>query len=374
VRVYDPAGVYTAVEVETALRAVGTGVRELSFRYELLNSVNTLLGDLDVVSAASVANNMFADIKRTAKFTIKDDSVINYLSNRIKPYVRLRMPDGGYVEWPQGVFLLSTPARQWKAGASLMREVEGYDQLLVLMDNKIEARYTAESGNTYTGYVTALLTEAGITDTNITASALTLPTDREWAPDTTFLTIINNLLSAINYDSLSFDEDGKAIAQPYVSPADRTSEFTYNTGETGVMSGDVNQTLDLFAVPNKWVITVSSPDQAVLTSSYTNNGATSPTSTVSRGRTIVDFRKLEEAADQTTLDNKVARIAFNASQVYEVVEFSSLIMPIHQNADVVTVGITEMGIAASFSEHEWTMPLKAGMKMTHKFRRIVTLG
>src|SRR5690606_4925590 len=134
-RIFDPAGNYTPEEVQEALEAVTYGTREFEFRFERLDASNALIDEMDAVASCEVSNNQFADIKRTAKFTIKDGGAINYLSDRIKPYVRLRMNDGGYVEWSQGVFLLSTPSRAFQAGASVMREVEGYDQLLVLRDD-----------------------------------------------------------------------------------------------------------------------------------------------------------------------------------------------------------------------------------------------
>ncbi len=530
-RIYDPAGNYTPDEVVEALEAVTYGTREFEFRFERLTATNTLIDTLDAVAACEVSNNQFADIKRVAKFTIKDGGAINYLSDRIKPYVRLRMPviptvpaevvytqgfeagidswvasgtagfsaaaqssalahsgtyslssttassvgtknltltspsqplevgetytvvgwvaasadlsgsaleiqisdtfEGswvtapvantwyrieftfvatqttqeilfsghdtasgavtfylddvtltkneivdprpGYVEWSQGVFLLSTPSRAFVAGASVMREVEGYDQLLVLRDDKVSNRTTFTSGSLYTSNITAITSGLGFA-TNITPSVLTLPSDMEWEPGTSRLQILNDLLGSINYQSAFFDEDGVLVCQPYISPADRASEYTYRTNEAGLISGDVTQTLDLFSVPNKWVIVVSNPDQSALTSEFTNSSLSSPTSTVSRGRTIVDFRTEEDAADQTTLDAKVARIAFEASQVYEVVTFPTAMMPVHQNADVYSLDIDGLSIDAAYSEHEWSMTLKAGATMTHKVRRVVTVS
>ena len=47
---------------------------------------------------------------------------------------------------------------------------------------------------------------------------------------------------------------------------------------------------DLFAVPNKWVVVVSNPERESLRSVYVNDIPASKTSTISRGRAIVDFR------------------------------------------------------------------------------------
>lgn len=95
----DPTGTYTDAEVEAELHA-SRGVRTLSFRFDRLDSSNNLLGPLDSVLSASVENNMLADIKRTAKFSLVENGGIDYLRDRIRPWARLRMPgDAVTHEW-----------------------------------------------------------------------------------------------------------------------------------------------------------------------------------------------------------------------------------------------------------------------------------
>lgn len=710
---YDPTGVYAPSEVLAALQGAN-GVRDLSFRFERLDTSNTVLGEMTTVVSASVANNNLADIKRTAKFVISDDEPVNYLSDRIRPYCRIAMPspigetvvtdreddltlgtvggwemtapfdpgatdDGidpsvtglnfwqypattlsiidtftglvpgrqytfsctarawlsttgdvfnlsvvgigsaapslidatfrtyvytftatapshdlvmtgtsttdvdvdivvsmarlahieigptdtrrGYVEWPLGVFLLTSPKRSMRPGDQITRDVEAYDQLLVLTDNVVSDRYEVAAGVRYTDAVTtvaavpirtnlvlnpsfevnttgwspdtsysvntltrdtaqfytgtasmrinevtpidntartpigtagmpvigglrytaqvrwkatagramtfgltfytaagaaivtkeAFLTATGGWDLgsvsrdapataafasiqftryggnvtngaftyidsvlleqassvgtffdgstqasttvqylwtgsahgsasistlpmNITPSTKTLPVAMSWEPGTSYLRIINDLLSAVNYESAWFDENGTFVARPYQSPETRPPEYTYATDETSVISGTVDQVLDLYGVANKWVLVVSDPDRAAIVGSYTNTSPSSPTSTVNRGRTIVDFRTEQDAADSASLNAKAQRLAFEASQVYEEVEFSTAVMPIHSNSDVYTITVDEMGVGAKYSEHTWEMPLVAGGLMKHSARRIVNLG
>ena len=361
---------HTAEEVKAVLHGP---VQQWSFRYDLLTNQNKLKKRLTNVLAASVANNALAEIKRTARFTLVDDGSIDFLKDRIKPWVRLKMPDGGWAEWPQGVFLLSTPPRVVDSTGVITREVEAYDQLQVLVDDKMEGRYTIAQGTNYIVAVKALLDSAGIVSQNLAPTSSTLPADLDWEPGTQKKVIINALLGAINYRSLWFDENGVAVAEPYVSPADRASEYSYNTDDESVILPGVKDGLDLFAIPNKWVLVVSEPDRAPLTSVYTNENPNSPTSTVSRGRTIVDVRGYEEAVDQTTLDARAQRIAFEASQVYQQIEMETGIMPMHSDSDVVILVHTALGISAKFAETSWGMELKKGAAMQHRLRRIVNI-
>lgn len=357
--------------VRDALRGK-LGTRSLTFRYERLSSSNALIGALNGVMAGSVENNALADIKRTAKLSVLDGIELDFLKDRIKPYARLAIPETGLtVEWPLGVFLLTSPSRKLTGGAYVTREVQAYDQLLAVRDERVTDRYTIAAGVAYTTAITTLL--AGVYMLNLTPSALTLPSAMEWEPGTTKLRILNDLLAAINYESAWFDENGRLVCRPYISPMDRASEWTYATDRESLLAGDIDQSLDLFSIPNKFVLVKSEPDLPPLTGTYTNTSPASPTSTVSRGRTIVQFEVEEDAADQTTIDAKAKRRAFEASQVFEVVEFETAIMPIHSNADVLSLEVDGLGVSAKYAEHSWSYNLRAGSTMKHRVRRVVTI-
>lgn len=362
---------YSADEVRAALLA---SARHIRFRYELLDSAGSFKANLVGVLACSVANNALADVKRTAHLVLRDGADdIDYLSDRVKPVVRLRMPDGGYAEFPQGVFLLTSPRRAVDAADVVTREVEAYDQLIVLAEDKVTDRYIVAAGTNVIDALRQVLQGAGITEHNLTPTAKVLPADLEWEPGTAKLRVVNDLLAIINYRSLYFDETGRAVGKPYVSPQTAPSEFTYSDDSDSVSLPAMDQTLDLFNISNTWVVVVSEPDRPPLSSTFTNDDPDSPTSTVSRGRTIVDFRTVE-AVDQATLDAKAQRLAFEASQIYEILELQTGIMPMHSDADVVTIERSALGISARYSEHTWEMELKAGQPMKHRVRRVVQVG
>jgi hypothetical protein len=211
------------------------------------------------------------------------------------------------------------------------------------------------------------------TTIDVVDSSKTLTTAMEWEPGTSKLQVVNDLLGAINYESATYNENGFFVGRPYVRPQDRTSEFRYATDSESVLTGDVDQTVDLFGIPNKWVVVVSDPDRPTIKGEYTNRNPLSPTSTVSRGRTVVDFRTEQNAPDQVTLDAQAERLAFEASQVYEVIEFNTALMPLHQNADVYDLIIDGLVIDSKYSEHTWSMELSNGSTMKHKVRKVTAV-
>lgn len=360
---------YTKSEVIDALHGAS---RRVTFRYELLDVNNDRQDDLFIVTGGNIENNSLANkVKRTAKFSMLDTSDIDFLSDRIRPWFQLEMPDGGFAEWPLGIFILSTPTRD-VSSAGRTREVEAYDQLVILADDKVEDRYVVDAGTNYIDAVKTILDSAGINDYYITASSKTLPSSRDWSPGTDKREIINDLLSSVNYSSLHFNSSGQAVSRPYQRPSDRGAQYAYNADDRSVLAPELEVEFDLFEIANKWVATVSEADRDPITATYTNTNPDSPTSTESRGRTIVDFRDVD-AADQESLDSMIERIAFEASQVYEIVDLETAIMPHHESGDIIEVRYPGADLDGKYTEHKWSMDLQAGAMMSHKLRRVVTV-
>lgn len=371
----NPNG-HSPAEILAALQGIGGG-RSLDFRYELYDVAGNYVRDLDNVKSCSIEQNWLADIKRTARFTIRDTGVINLLTDRIKPYVRINLPPYGpddWAEWPQGLFALQSPRRNANESGVVTREIVAYDLLQSVADMTVTDRYVVAAGSNYlTTIRTLLLAVPQPIAPRVPTSAAALPSDREWPPGTPYLRIVNDLLAAINYESLSYDEDGAAVVRPYQSPAARAEEYAHASDSTSLIVPDVQQELDLWAVPNQWLLIVSDPDRPMLRSVYTNNDPASLTSTVRRGRVIAAEPQYVDAADQSTLDAMAARAAFEASQIYEAVEFSTALFPIHSGNDVYRLRYGPLAINAKYIEHSWSMDLEAGARMRHRARRVVTV-
>lgn len=360
---------YSPAQVTAALIASS---RVMYYRYKLLDlNMNFKKWLMGVVTSASITMDTTQQVMRTANITLLEDGSINYLSDRIQPFAFLQMPDGNFATFPLGVFLLSTPPRQTDTAQVITRQINGYDLTQYLVDMKTSDRYTIAAGTNYISAIQTLLSGAGITQMNLTATSLTLPTALDWAGGTAYIDIINQLLAAINYYNLWFDSSGVAQAQPYISPSMLPPGYTYQDDSNSVMSPEVNQNLDLFSVPNKWVLVVSQSDTATITSTYTNSNPNSPTSTVNRGRTIVSYDDTSTAPDQATNDALVAKLAYQDSQVYETEVFETLVMPMHEAFDVIQFSYSVLGISDKFNEIGWSMNLAAGATMSHTIQRVV---
>ncbi|TYR75590.1 hypothetical protein FZC79_10510 [Rossellomorea vietnamensis] len=386
---------FTAAQVKLALHHPH---RRIDFRYELLDKAGNKKADLYNVLSGEITQQALAVIKRTARFTLRDDGEINYLSDRIRPIVRIYVPDpinygsyyaffsqqfaplieeakrgtkGGWVEFPMGEFLLSSPIR-YEEGGQVFREVDAYDGLTILNDDKFVEPYVIPAGTNYVDAVITILKGAGITKYNIESSDKVTSKDITFAIGKEKLFAINELLRGINYESIHVDVNGYFTSAYYRSPTDRASEYDYFTDSESVVAGGYSEELDVFGLPNVWVVVVKAEEEEApmeFTANYTNDDPDNILSTVNRGRNIVDYREIDNTADQASLDAYTERLAYEANQTFGKVEFETALMPMHDYFDVFNVHFSDLDISGKYSETAWTMPLVVGGRMKHEIRR-----
>jgi hypothetical protein len=366
-------GGYTAEDVRRCLWAA-SGKRTVDFKFALLDKNDALLGWVDNASG-NISADAGAAIKRTARFTLsrETDKDIDYANDRMQPWFRLKMPDGNCVEWPLGIFLLSSPTREEGTKGRVVREIDAYDKGQILRDDKFTSRHLIAKGTKYTDAVVDLLESAGIDTYNIYPSDLTLPITAEFEIGEEKLNAINELLTAINYTSLYFDAFGVAVARPYVSPTERVATETYKTDQISVIRPGAAQVYDYFNTPNVVIRYLSNPDTAPLVSRVENNNPASPLSTVSRGRRIVDISAVTNIANQEELDKYTQREAINIMQKFGELTFNTAVMPHHEIDECLYVIHDGLGIAETYIERSWTMTLASGGEMQHKARKVVAM-
>jgi len=344
--------------------------REVSFRYDLLNYNETKIGELTSLGGRLGLNSL-AQIKRKGSFQFKENELqdVDWLNDKVQPVFILNKQ----YEFPLGVFMISSPTRSLRK-KSIYREVECFDTSLVLLEDKFDTRYRVLKGTNYVTAITQIISSAGIWKINIPHINATLRTDREFEIGTSKLEAVNYLLQEINYTSIWVDELGNFTANPYILPNDRIVEYTYKNDDMSIIIPDTSvEEIDLFSVPNKWVVVTTNPEVEPMVSRFINDNPASPTSTVSRRRNIVDFREVDDIASQSILDEYVRRIAYEASNVYGKFIFDTAIMPHHSYMDCLYCEHSDLGIKNKYIETSWEIDLKANGRMKHNARRVIQL-
>ena len=347
--------------------------RTIKFEYMLFDSEEKYLGILENCSG-SISQDSDSDITGTGTFSIKENELrdINLTDDRLVPVFCLLTPSGEWLKYELGKYILSSPTRS-ASGQTVYRDVEAYDQAIVLTEDKADSRTYIKAGQLYTNVVLTILSQTGLTRTNITNSGLQIPTDLEFDIGTSKLEIINYLLKAINYVPLYFDAKGYACSRQYIEPVYRQIERSYVTDDKSIVLPGAKQSMDVFGIPNKFVRYLSSPERGELISVYTNTDPSSALSVNNRGRVITDIESVEDIASQATLDGYTRRVAAEKTQAYETVRLDTAVMPGHEYQDCIAVINDELGVSDKYIETAWQMELTAGGKMSHTMRKAVPL-
>lgn len=340
-------------------------IRSLRFRIDVLRNGARLMS-LPFAAPPNIMADSAGEIKTSLSGTFVDTPAVDWMTDRLQPVVII---DG--VEYPYGVFV---PATLTHSNTERGREtqVEAYDLGYILTLAKTETIYHIPSGTLYLDAVTELLAAAGIALVQATPNAATLQTDREdWDVGTSYLTIINQLLSEINYQDIWFDANGAAIVEPALSPSAERIDHTYDaTTVDSVTHRDVSTLMDMFGIPNVFIAICSNPDyDAPMMAVAENNNAQSKLSIANRGMRIPQVYKVDNIASMDELQVYADRLRDQSMLATELTTIQTAIMPNHGLFDV--VALLHPAATGIYLETGWEITLQAGTYMTHRLKKVV---
>nr|DAR44840.1 MAG TPA: protein of unknown function (DUF5047) [Caudoviricetes sp.] len=357
-------GGYTAEEVQKALHAA-YGSRRIYYRYDRLDAHKVTLGAL-YAEDGSIKLDYNADIMRTGRFTIRDDPAVNWQAELLRPWFGLIMPDGGRAEWPLGLFYMPTAPKT--GSRHVYREIEAYDTTTILWDDQVTSRYQIPKGSKYTAALSAIFASVGVFDAIIEPSESVTQTALEWEAGTAKGEIVQQLLTADNYEPLMADAWGRWRCRKYKDPRARRAEYNYTADELSVMLPDPTVDDDLFHLPNVFVGVVSRPDRPAMSFTYEITDPKSPLAAVNRGgRHVTETKIYEDAASAIALEADVRRRASQASSYFSSLKFSTAPMPHHAAGDV--LWIEDGDIRGKYQEMKWSLDLQAGGEMKHEVQK-----
>ena len=359
---------YTREQIEAALFS---SARQVRYEYTVANSSDIDIGMLEVQDA-SITYDSTSEVMRTFKGRVKKSDLLNLdtIDYRVTPWMCLMMPNKKEARFPLGKFIIY-PAMESENDINMI-DISGFDMGKIALDDKNVSRVYVDTSTAYTTAIASIL-NAIYTRTDIEEAVDLKSFPQEWEIGASKIEIVNDLLKGINYDPLHFDEYGTPICYPHISAMLRTIDFSYYANEQSIIVDGITFASDKYDIPNKWIRYTENPELAYLVSSYTNDNPDSPYSTVNRGRTIVDAEAVEDIADQNTLDSYVTRVAAEAMQATEKLEFRTLNMPGHGFQECLYVDIPVYNIQGKYIEKGWEMELKPGGQMTHICERVVVL-
>ena len=292
----------------------------------------------------------------------------------VRPYMTLS--DGVVTaRFNLGAYYTTTPETQLGEDPPTWT-VTGHDILLVLNDLVGES-YAVAAGQSYLAAVEAILLDQGVLAYVIDQAAAdrVLPSARTWPIDenTTWLTIVNDLLGAVGYAGAWSDWDGKIRCTPYANPGDRAPEWLYDVEDaTSMLTSRRTLSDDYFDAPNRWVAVrsnnVDGPAPVEGNGIWTwQNDTNGPTSVQARGRVITAPILQLDVADQTALIAAAQQQIDADRRRRTSVAVGTSPNPLHWHFDRVAVADPAMGSALlDVLCTSWTLPLDGG-DMSHEW-------
>ena len=342
--------------------------RTVSFRYVVVRDGGDYMELYPIEgSPPRIRMNDGDEIKMALSGSFADPGeAVDWMADRIRPEITI---DG--VTYPLGVFLPASVQMQ-EGETQRWVSIEAYDQCWILRDTKTENILYFASGTNYLTAVESLLTAAGIALVSKTATTATLTEAREdWDVGTSYLSIINQLLSEINYNPIWFNQEGLAILEPASVPtAENVEHHLDDTDVRSLILPNISTEMDIYSAPNVFIAICSNADKsAAMVARSENTNPQSPLSIPRRGRRIVTVEKVDNIASQSELQAYADRLRNDSMLSGETIQITTALLPGYGVRDVIALRYRE--IFALCLEHSWNMQLQVGGSMQHSLEKVV---
>ncbi len=367
-----PRDTLTAAQVTVLIR--DAPATRFGFGCELLDRSLAVVEDITPdVQSGSVTRTSYADLHGSASLLIGRD--LDWGAALLRPYVTVTSP-ATTARFNMGAYFASTP-RTTYGRRPVVHEVEGIDVLDALR-TPVGESYAVGVGVPYlTAIETILVTlgyPAGAYAIDQTSALAALPSARTWVLDdnTTWLTIVNDLLGSIGYMGVWSDWDGRLRVQPYRAPLARQAEWVYDTGiTTSMLSQQRTLERDLYNVPNRWVFYRSNTiegEPPILGNGIhvVVNESGGRSSVEGRAGRVITRPVPLDVADHASLVAAGQRVVDADLRIEAKVTLDTWPNPLHWHFDRVEVRDPDMGPTAQALVTKWTLPFD-GKKMTHEW-------
>lgn len=294
---------------------------------------------------------------------------VNWLRDELQPCIII---DGE--ETPLGIFRPTDLKQQRKNGVATTA-VTAYDRGWIVQMTKTETLLHLSAGASYIDTIKRLLLTCGIVLVLADASSAVLPADREdWQIGTSYLTIINQLLSEIGFNPLWFDAGGMAHLQRYAAPSAAAITRAYSVRQ-GVKlrpaADGYTEATDVFNAPNVFICICDNADRSAVLTATAENASFGAKSILQRGLRIVQTTKVAQIADQAALQAYADKLRDQSLMGTRELTFSVPAEAGHGVGDIVSLEHPDVG--GIYEETGWSLKLAAGEMMTISARRTVIL-
>lgn len=248
-----------------------------------------------------------------------------------------------------------------------------YGVLKVLQDEPLDETLTVAAGTDPVAYA-ASACAARLLPVSAAACPQRLAGDLVFDPGTTWLAVVNRLLSAGGFESARTDAYGRVVMAPYADPSGKAPAFTVGEGGGGLLcSPTVQRTRALSSVHNVVTLTGTDADGMPLRAQARNDSPLSRWSTASRHRVVGRFEQVADVTTAAALSAKAAAMLKEETMAVETVELDHFWRPFSVG-DALALDVPSYGLVGTYSSTSRTVALSPGMRCTTSVRRFVDAG
>lgn len=382
---------YTAQQVTDRLNMHG-GSRQVSWRVELLNADKSVKGDLTpYVTTFTVTNDVDQPIHRTLTMDMAETAAsqsvtvqggvvtsagIAYSTDMVRPWMRLWMPDGGFVEWALGTFKFKRPGAT-APGYAIVRHAEMSDLTYLVSENEAVSSATGiplylPAGAYVLDVVRQMLTNAvgdptlpgcGIQPTWLatdwpTTAQITAQVAPGYtlAEGTSYLDEINKLLQYVKCYPLWVDERGLFKITPWPPNQNYTvltPSYTYDSQTDCIILPGVAEEFQLDAIKNVVQVVVEDASRTPFYAVAKNNDPASPYSVAAIGPfvDVIHASGIPNSTDQNWAQAYANQMLMFHAFLTDRVTMETAVNPAHQTHDVLALNIYQRYVAAGSAQN-----------------------
>lgn len=331
---------YTAAQVQQIL----LGGAQESWRFDRLDASGKWLADITryvdfVDNPAQVENDTTRSVMRTLSMSVQGNTPFNPLHDLIRPWYQVTAPDGGLLRWPLGLFTLLPITRTIDPGYT-WQALTGADLTQLLADSAFQQSYSVSSGTNYlTAISTVIAQYTGATKIQVAIPdpGKALPSDLTWDAGTSYLQVIQDLLTAVNYYQPWCDEWGVLRSSPIPDYSTINPGYVFDTTKgASLVLNQITEDPDWSSIYNQFLVKVENTSTASSTS-----GGTGPTAALSSA--------LSSGNSYSSISIGTTPYALNASDSLTITDPSGLITESVTNTNAENAGFSGSLAVSTFT-------------------------
>jgi hypothetical protein len=336
----------TSYSQSQILQAVFGPSLKLGWRFDLLYPDLSYKADLTALVDPSlqpptITYDSTQAVKESLSIQMRPSPVANVLQDLVRVRFLVFTQDGSHCEWPIGIYSLVPPVKNIYDGYTWW-QMSCPDLSQVLADAAFSVSTAVDAGVSYsTAIAIFCATYGGLTplSTYIPNPSVGLPSSQTWTSGTSYLTAINNLLTAVNYKNAWLE--GNMLTASVMPDYNTASPVLLldataagNTNARIPIFAPLKETPDLSNAYNQILVTGQDPSNNPISAYYENNRPDSEISTV-------NWHPRLQVINNSAIANQAAAYAMAitqaqlAAQVYSQLQVETVPFPFFGDLDVI---------------------------------------